>query len=52
MPRLVQLRSLCNHGNKCPTLHYALESDEFLIQGYTVTDSKVLTSSAWQPDTP
>ena len=42
MTRLVQLRSLCNHGNKCPTLHYLPDSDEFLIQGYAVTDSKVL----------
>jgi hypothetical protein len=42
MARLVQLRSLCNHGNKCPILHYQPDSDEFLIQGYTVTDPQVL----------
>ncbi|MFN2495098.1 MAG: hypothetical protein ABR608_04210 [Pseudonocardiaceae bacterium] len=42
MPQLVQLRSTCNHGNVCPTLHYQPDSDDFLIQGYTVTDSEVL----------
>lgn len=42
MPRLVQLRHTCNHGMDCPTLHYQPDSDEFLIQGYTVTDPQVL----------
>lgn len=42
MARLVQLRSTCNHGNVCPTLHYQPDSDEFLVQGYTVTDPHVL----------
>lgn len=42
MARLVQLRSFCNHGNKCPTLHYQPDRDEFLIQGYAVTDPQVL----------
>lgn len=42
MPRLVQLRRICNHGMDCPTLHYQPDSDEFLIQGYTVTDPQVL----------
>ncbi len=42
MPRLVQLRRICNHGMDCPTLHYQPDSDEFLIQGYTVADAQVL----------
>ncbi len=42
MARLVQLRRTCNHGMDCPTLHYQPDSDEFLIQGYTVTDPQVL----------
>jgi hypothetical protein len=42
MPRLVQLRSTCDQANVCPTLHYLPDSDEFLIQGYTVTDPQVL----------
>ncbi|MGH3913408.1 MAG: hypothetical protein ACRDTC_08360 [Pseudonocardiaceae bacterium] len=42
MARLVQLRSTCNHGNTCPTLHYLPGSDEFLIQGYTVTAPHVV----------
>lgn len=42
MARLVQLRSTCNHGNKCPALHYQPDSGEFLIQGYTVTNPQVL----------
>jgi hypothetical protein len=42
MTHLVQLRSTCDHGNTCPTLHYQPDSDEFLIQGYTVTDRQVL----------
>jgi hypothetical protein len=42
MARLVQLRSTCDQGNKCPTLHYQPDSGEFLIQGYTVTDPQVL----------
>jgi hypothetical protein len=42
MPRLVHLRRTCNHGMDCPTLHYQPDSDEFLIQGYTVTDPQVL----------
>lgn len=42
MPRLVQLRRTCDHGISCPTLHYQPDSDEFLIQGYTVTDPQIL----------
>ena len=42
MAQLVQLRSLCDQGMDCPTLHYQRDSDEFLIQGYTVTDPQVL----------
>ncbi len=42
MPRLVQLRGTCDQANVCPTLHYQPASDEFLIQGYTVTDPQVL----------
>ncbi len=42
MARLVQLRSTCDQGNVCPTLHYQPGSDEFLIQGYTVTDPQLL----------
>ncbi|MGI9063643.1 MAG: hypothetical protein ACR2FQ_07550 [Pseudonocardiaceae bacterium] len=42
MARLVQLRSTCDHGNTCPTLHYQPDSDDFLIQGYTITDREVL----------
>lgn len=42
MARLVQLRSTCNHGNTCPTLRYQPDSDDFLVQGYTVTDPQVL----------
>jgi hypothetical protein len=42
MARLVQLRSTCDQGISCPTLHYQPDSDEFLIQGYTVTDPQVL----------
>lgn len=42
MARLVQLRRTCNHGMDCPTLHYRPDSDEFLIQGYIVTDPQVL----------
>lgn len=42
MPRLVQLRGTCDQGNVCPTLHYQPDSDEFLIQGYTITDPWVL----------
>ncbi|MGH3718210.1 MAG: hypothetical protein ACRDRI_05080 [Pseudonocardiaceae bacterium] len=41
MARLVRLRSTCNHGMDCPTLHYQPDSDEFLIQGYTVTDPQI-----------
>lgn len=42
MAQLVQLRSTCDHGNVCPTLHYQPSNDDFLIQGYTVTDPEVL----------
>ncbi len=42
MARLVQLRSTCDQGNVCPTLHYQPHSDEFVIQGYVVTDPQVL----------
>ncbi len=42
MARLVQLRRNCTHSETCPTLHYQPDSDEFLIQGYTVTDPQVL----------
>lgn len=42
MARLVQLRRTCDQGMDCPTLHYQPDSDEFLIQGYTVTDPQVL----------
>lgn len=42
MTQLVQLRRTCDHGNVCPTLHYQPDSDEFLIQGYTVTAPEVL----------
>ncbi|MGH3797273.1 MAG: hypothetical protein ACRDSP_20555 [Pseudonocardiaceae bacterium] len=42
MARLVQLRRTCNHGMDCPTLHYQPDTDEFLIQGYTVTDPQLL----------
>lgn len=42
MARLVQLRSTCDQGMSCPTLHYQPDSDEFLIQGYTVTDPRAL----------
>lgn len=42
MARLVQLRRTCDHGNTCPTLHYQPALDEFLVQGYTVTDPQVL----------
>ncbi len=44
MPRLVRLRSICDQGMDCPTLHYQRDSDEFLVQGYTVTDPQVLAS--------
>lgn len=44
MARLVQLRSTCDHGNVCPTLHYRLDSDEFLVQGFAVTDRRVLAA--------
>ncbi|HEX5143072.1 MAG TPA: hypothetical protein VFW21_04310 [Mycobacterium sp.] len=43
MPQLVQLRRTCDQGMDCPTLHYQRDSDEFLIQGYTVTDPQVLS---------
>jgi hypothetical protein len=42
MPRLVQLRRTCDQGMDCPTLHYQCDSDEFVIQGYAVTDPQVL----------
>lgn len=42
MARLIQLRSTCNHGDVCPALHYRPDSDEFAIQGYSVTDLQVL----------
>jgi hypothetical protein len=42
MARLVQLRSTCDQGDTCPALHYQPDSDEFLIQGYTVIDPQVL----------
>lgn len=42
MTRLVQLRRFCDQGMDCPTLHYQPDSDEFLIQGYIVTDPEVL----------
>ncbi len=42
MARLVQLRRTCDHGNKCPALHYQSDSDEFLIQGYLVSDPQAL----------
>lgn len=42
MARLVQLRSTCNHGNVCPTLYYQPDSDEFLVQGFVVTDPHAL----------
>lgn len=42
MARLVQLRGTCDQGNVCPTLHYQPGSDEFFVQGYTVTDPQVL----------
>jgi hypothetical protein len=42
MARLVRLRRTCDQGISCPTLHNQPESDEFLIQGYTVTDPQVL----------
>lgn len=42
MARLVQLRCSCVHGLDCPKLHYRPDSDEFLIQGYRVTDLQVL----------
>ncbi|MGH3904282.1 MAG: hypothetical protein ACRDTE_08840 [Pseudonocardiaceae bacterium] len=42
MARLVQLRSTCTHGDTCPMLHYQSDCDEFLIQGYTVTDLQIL----------
>jgi hypothetical protein len=42
MARLVQLRAPCDQGPTCPTLHYQPDSDEFLIQGYTITDPQVL----------
>lgn len=42
MARLVQLRRTCDQGISCPTLHYQPDSDEFLIQGYAVTDPQVL----------
>lgn len=44
MAQLVQLRSTCDHGNVCPTLHYQPDSGDFLVQGYTVTDPEVLAS--------
>lgn len=42
MARLVQLRSTCDQGNVCPTLHYLPDSDEVLVQGYVVTDQQIL----------
>lgn len=42
MPRLVQLRRTCDQGMDCPTLHYQRDADEFIIQGYVVTDPQVL----------
>jgi hypothetical protein len=40
--RLVWLRGTCDQSEVCPTLHYQPDSDDFLIQGYTVTDPEVL----------
>ncbi len=44
MARLVQLRSTCDHGNVCPTLHYRPDTDEYVVQGYTVTDPQVVAA--------
>jgi hypothetical protein len=41
MALLVQLRGTCDQGNVCPTLHYQPDSDEFVVQGYAVTDAQV-----------
>jgi hypothetical protein len=42
MARLVWLRGTCDQSEVCPTLHYQPDSDDFLIQGYAVTDAEVL----------
>ncbi len=52
MPRLVQLRRTCDQGMDCPTLHYQCDSDEFVIQGYAVTDRRSLPSPTCTPGRP
>lgn len=42
MARLVLLRRDCDQSEVCPALLYQPDSDEFLIQGYTVTDPETL----------
>ena len=55
--RLTQLRSECNHGNTCPTVHYDEAGDRFAMQGSPVTEPDVLAelnlpageAAVWMP---
>lgn len=55
--RLTQLRSTCNHGNTCPTVHYEAAGDRFAMQGPPVTEPDVLAelklpkgeTAVWMP---
>ena len=55
--RLTRLRSECNHGNVCPTVHYDAAGDRFAMQGDPVTEPDVLAelnlppgeAAVWMP---
>ena len=35
---LIWVRGSCADGNTCPTIHYDRQSQEYIVQGYVVTD--------------